>query len=234
MRRTKRQGFTIIELMLAMSFVSVLLLAIVMTAIQAGRIYNKGLTLQSVNQAGSNVGDTLRRDFLQANAQMISQGAGGAVINPPGVAGGRFCLGGFSYLWNLPTGVKAGDVVVDAHGEPINFVRVTDSGGDLCQPIAEGVYTNALDKDATITHLLKQPSSSSDIGLAIHDLQVIPLTPVESNSEALYRVEYIIGTSELSEINTANQRCRPPDHEDANDDFCAINNFEMIVRTNGQ
>ena len=67
MRRST--GFTIIELTLAMAFISVLLLSIVMTAIQAGRIYNRGAVLRSVNQAGRDVSDTLRRDFLQTNAK---------------------------------------------------------------------------------------------------------------------------------------------------------------------
>ena len=69
MRRST--GFTIIELTLAMAFISVLLLSIVMTAIQAGRIYNRGAVLRSVNQAGRDVSDTLRRDFLQTNATKI-------------------------------------------------------------------------------------------------------------------------------------------------------------------
>ena len=71
-RRTK--GFTIVELSLAMTFVSMLLLAIAMTAIQAGSLYNKGLVLESVNQAGRDIGDMLRRDFMQANAVRISKG----------------------------------------------------------------------------------------------------------------------------------------------------------------
>lgn len=241
MREINKRGFTIIELMLAMSFISALLLAIVMTAIQAGRIYNKGLTLQSVNQAGGSIGDTLRRDFLQTNAQMVSRGPVGAVIftqDGGKDVSARFCLGGFSYLWNIPQEssvvVAPSALVLDSKGVPINFVRVPDSGGSLCEPLGAGGYENNLPESMQVTHLLKQSSDSAEVGLAIHELQVSPLTSTEGKSEALYRVEYTIGTSKLSEIDTADQRCRPPSDERSNDDFCAINNFEMIVRTNGQ
>lgn len=80
-RQCRRHGFTLIELMLAMAFVSVLLLAIATIAIQAGKLYNRGLTLKSINQSGREIGDILRRDFLQANAGKISGNTGSAVVN---------------------------------------------------------------------------------------------------------------------------------------------------------
>jgi prepilin-type N-terminal cleavage/methylation domain-containing protein len=66
-----KKGFTLIELMLAMSFISVLLLSIAMVGIQAGKMYSRGIVLRDVNQAGRDISDTIRRDFLQANAEKI-------------------------------------------------------------------------------------------------------------------------------------------------------------------
>jgi hypothetical protein len=67
--------------------------------------------------------------------------------------------------------------------------------------------------------------------LAIHELGIEPVLANSNSSEALFRVNYIIGTSAQAEIN--GQQCRPPADGSANDQFCAINQFEMIVRTNG-
>lgn len=226
------KGFTIIELMLAMSFISVLLLAIAMTAIQAGRIYNKGLVLESVNQAGRDISDTLRRDFLQSNANNI-------ISVPPIPDGGhdrsgRLCLGSYSYLWNIPTPAEASAssllVKEGGTGDPINFVRVVDQGGSLCIAAEEGGYISELPTSSSVTHLLKKSATTAEVVLAIHDLTVTPI--VVNEGDGLYRIEFTIGTSDTSEITDST--CNVPSDLSANDEFCAINNFEMIVRTNGQ
>ena len=43
-----RRGFTLIELMLAIAFISMLLLAIAAVGIQVGRIYTRGIVLRDV------------------------------------------------------------------------------------------------------------------------------------------------------------------------------------------
>ena len=138
-----KKGFTLVELMLAMVFVSVLLLAIALTAIQSGRLYNRGTILRSINQAGRDISDNLRRDFLQANSQKINLGADsadmlGSVIehkSASGKTGGRICLGYYSYVWNnaVDNAASRPDLVKYDSGEAINFVRVADSGGNLCR-----------------------------------------------------------------------------------------------------
>ena len=64
-RAAKQTGFTLIELMLAMTFISVLLLAIAMTIIQIGTIYNRGVTLKEVSQAARSISDELNRSITR-------------------------------------------------------------------------------------------------------------------------------------------------------------------------
>lgn len=246
-------GFTLIELTLAMTFISVLLLAIVMTAIQAGRTYNKGIVLQSVNQSGTHISDTLRRDFLQADARRIAPGTTGVVIslkNGGAERGGRFCLGDYSYVWNTPEVVNKlpadmkGITTIQTPtgpGEPINFVRVTDPGASLCVPNGVGAYPTQLNS-ANVTHMLKpkatKATGASEVVLAIHQMTVAPAVQQTNpdgtvSRDSIYAVSFVLGTSETGEINTANQSCKPPNDTAANDEFCAINKFEMIARTNG-
>ena len=87
-----RRGFTLIELMLAIAFISMLLLAIAAVGIQVGRIYTRGIVLRDVNQAGREISDTLRRDFLQANQRKIVTDAVRVPDNNHWVSG-RVCLG---------------------------------------------------------------------------------------------------------------------------------------------
>lgn len=238
-------GFTLIELMLAMSFVSVLLLAIAMILIHSGNLYNRGLTLKSVNQAGRDISDVLRRDFLQANASKVSRQADEqqAVIwvRAGGeVRSGRFCLGDYSYVWNAPK-VIAGEVsggpgvVVESGGpragKALNFARVIDPDGTLCQKdAASGKLPDTVHYTA-ISHLLK-PAQEGDVILAVHDMTVRTLAD-DGVSSGLFAVEFTLGTSQLESIDTANGACRPPADGRANSNFCAINHFALTMRTNG-
>ena len=242
-RRYRQYGFTLVELMLAMAFVSVLLLAIATIAIQAGKLYNRGLTLKSINQSGREISDSLRRDFLQANAGKISGNANLAVVMVQ-VGGadrsGRLCLGDYSYVWNVPKvvsgEVKAGAGIITEvggphSGRPINFARVIDPDGMLCQKNeTTGAYMSTVATDK-VTHLLK-PAGSNDVVLAIHQMKAARVAG-DSGADSLYRLEFVLGTSQLEAVNTANGTCKPPADNSENLAFCAINSFEMIVRTNG-
>ena len=242
-QRYRRYGFTLIELMLAMAFVSVLLLAIATIAIQAGKLYNRGLTLKSINQSGREISDSLRRDFLQANAGKISGNANSAVVMVQAGGtdrSGRLCLGDYSYVWNVPKvvsgEVKAGAGIITEvggphSGRPINFARVIDPDGMLCQKNeTTGAYMSTVATDK-VTHLLK-PAGSNDVVLAIHQMKAARVAG-DSGADSLYRLEFVLGTSQLEAVNTANGTCKPPADNSENLDFCAINSFEMIVRTNG-
>ena len=242
-QRYRRYGFTLIELMLAMAFVSVLLLAIATIAIQAGKLYNRGLTLKSINQSGREISDSLRRDFLQANAGKISGNANSAVVMVQAGGAdrsGRLCLGDYSYVWNVPKvvsgEVKSGAGIITEvggphSGRPINFARVIDPDGMLCQKNeTTGAYMSTVATDK-VTHLLK-PAGSNDVVLAIHQMKVARVAG-GSGADSLYRLEFVLGTSQLEAVNTANGTCKPPADNSENLDFCAINSFEMIVRTNG-
>lgn len=242
-QRYRRYGFTLIELMLAMAFVSVLLLAIATIAIQAGKLYNRGLTLKSINQSGREISDSLRRDFLQANAGKISGNANSAVVMVQAGGtdrSGRLCLGDYSYVWNVPKvvsgEVKSGAGIITEvggphSGRPINFARVIDPDGMLCQKNeTTGAYMSTVATDK-VTHLLK-PAGSNDVVLAIHHMKAARVAG-DSGADSLYRLEFVLGTSQLEAVNTANGTCKPPVDNSENLDFCAINSFEMIVRTNG-
>ena len=237
---TRQKGFTIIELTLSMAFVSVLLLAIVMTSIQAGRIYNKGVVLESVNQASRDIGDSIRRDFMQSDAAHVSrtdESESVIILSEGGQPkSGRFCLGGYSYLWNYPSvleaalaGESVSGPVVKRGDKIINFVRVVDDGGSFCAS-RDGNYETNIGADRQLMSMLDEKGDQGVV-LAIHELGIEPVLANSNSSEALFRVNYTIGTSAQAEIN--GQQCRPPADGSANDQFCAINQFEMIVRTNG-
>lgn len=250
MNRSAR-GFTLVELMLAMGFVSVLLLSVALVAIQTGRMYTRGATLRTVNQSGRTLSDTIRRDFLQARTEKIALGDDGRPVilvrDGGAVRSGRMCLGSYSYVWNAAetldlyrTRSTALPGVVTLDNKPIGAVRLLDPGAALCQKSDTGGYPLALSSSgAAATHLLRAPQDTQDVPLALYDVAAQRLT-AGGATEALYRIEFTLGTSATGELNTPKARqagrdvsCKAPSEEGANATFCAVNRFDMIVRTNG-
>src|SRR5690554_2740424 len=117
-RRTKQQGFTLIELTLAMAFISVLLLTIALTIMPIATIYNRGMTYKEVNQAARDVADDLRRSVRNSGVFTISTTGANTTDyvtlrnNANVVIGGRLCLGSTSYIWNTTKGLELGDTLV--------------------------------------------------------------------------------------------------------------------------
>lgn len=225
MNHGNRHGFTIIELMLAMSFVSVLFIGIAMITIQVGQTYNRGLTMKSVNQAGRDVSDVLKRDIAASQHSSIvfvthtSSGAQG--LN-------RLCLGNYTYLWSYGKSIYDGNAkTYQGTTDPIVLARINDADGAYCKPVG-GAYPASVPQADAIA-VLKNDS----LQLALHSFTIAPVIIDEASNQAAYTVQFTIGTNDQEAIVTGNQQCRPPDDVGGNLQFCAINNFEMIVRAGG-
>ncbi len=241
----KKPGFTLVELMLAMAFVGLLMLAITYCIIQVSTTYSRGLTLRQVNDAGRSISDDMKRAIARSPGSASIQ-----VINV-GSTGGRLCTGEYTYVWNNPTGLDAfssnpisvmnryntGTASIDA--VPIRLARLLDRNGALCvSPI--GPITNttgAVDLLAGSDNVLSADTTSpnSDRPLALRQLTVQhipgpagPSAPVTTNRGlSAWRVDFQLGTSESAALNAAG--CRPPSDAGANQTYCAINNFSFTA-----
>ena len=91
------KGFTIIELLLAMTFISALLLAIALTIVQVANIYNRGIILKEVNQTSRAISDELESS-LRSSSTFSTEADDKRYVNNQW--GGRMCLGQYSYIWN--------------------------------------------------------------------------------------------------------------------------------------
>lgn len=219
-------GFTLIELMLAMSFVSMLLLGVALITIQVGSTYNRGLTIKAVNQAGRDVNDSLRRDISSSKSgdiTLVPQTAGGAAnLN-------RLCLGMQSYVWNYGKAINENKAVTYLDtGKPIVLARVDDPGATLCKQ-ASGAYPSVVNS-ANSTELLE----SESLDLALHQLTFTQVLVDDASGQAAYSVQYTLGTNDQSVLETSNRQCRPPEGTgEQNFEFCAVNVFETIIRAGG-
>jgi hypothetical protein len=229
-------GFTIIELLLAMAFVSVLLVLITLTVIQIGNIYNKGLTMRSVNQSGTLISNDIRQTVSQSQpfntdtAFVMQQSNLGVTTNPDDAFGGRLCTGAYSYIWNIPksTSPTSPPILINTFtsgSNQIGFVRVRDSGGQYCSAanLGHGIDTS----DAANAREFLAVDNAS---LAIQSFNITKIVDDAAIGQALYRVVFRVGTSDRTLLDTVANDCKPPSDEGSLQDFCSVNEFDFTVQ----
>lgn len=226
-RRTTQKGFTLIELMLSMSGVAFLLVAIAMTTIQISNIYSKGLTLKSVNQTGRDLSDSLQRDIKGTMPFDVTPGSSKFISTDHG---GRLCLGKYSYVWNYGKTITAGvatDTIVydDTASTPVRMARVLDTGGQVCTNASMSPTPPI--KRADATELL---ASSDKLDLALHTFTITSSASDPATKQALYSVSFALGTNEQEALATGDASCRPPNDDESNWEFCAVNVFDFTTR----
>ena len=83
------RGFTIIELLLAMTGIAFLLLFVVYGIMHTTNLFSKGIAIRDINQVGRQQMELLARDIRYGST--------------PRLAGThRLCIGGRAYIWNTP------------------------------------------------------------------------------------------------------------------------------------
>ena len=223
-----KKGFTLIELMLAMSFISVLLLAIAMTVIQISNIYNRGLTLKEVNQAGRSLTTELQRSIAVGSSFPIDYPAPDSKYVKQ-TWGGRLCLGQYSYIWNYGktlTGSPAAGFsnVYDASSsEKIRFIKVPDATGNYCSAKASAINPSGA------VELL----NVGDRDLALHSFSISndPSASDSKTRQSLYYISFVIGTNDQAALDANQAACKPPDVLTSDLNYCSVNQFDIVART---
>jgi len=234
------KGFTIIELLLAMTFISALLLAIALTIVQVANIYNRGIILKEVNQTSRAISDELESS-LRSSSTFSTEADDKRYVNNQW--GGRMCLGQYSYIWNYGSALEAvnenrnqysgpntsGNVVIGSNGTPryeISFVKVPDAGGTYCIANGQGVYPKISPTNAV--ELLR----SGDHSLVFHSFKVDSNATSKDalSAQQLYKVTYVLGTDKLSAIKTDLTGCKAPGETGSDLNYCAAEQFTLVLR----
>lgn len=210
-RNQTTRGFTLIELLFAMSFVSVLLILILTATIQMTRIYNKGITLKQVNQAGAAIGSELQTAMKASDPLTPAAKAS--------VAKGRLCLGTYSYVWNLQ-GATMNRYTSGTN--PIGLVKVSDATGAMCSGTPNV-------PNAQATEMLLNAGGNAGAQLQLRDFAITQTA--NNGGDYVYNVSYTISTGDQSLINASANACAGG----ASDEFCALNsfNFDIYMRKGG-
>jgi type II secretory pathway pseudopilin PulG len=216
----QRSGFTIIELMLAMSFVSVLLIAIAMTVIQIGGIYNRGLTLKSVNQAGRMLTSELQRSIASSMVFDVSAAPGSQWVKQEW--GGRLCTGSYTYVWNYGNAIDKDDSRLNKYSDSddtIRFTKVYDPSVELCTD------PNVKPPVASAVELL----NIGENNLAVHNFSISSSSSDPKTRQRLYSVNFVIGTNNQEAIDANHMTCKPPSDKESDLTYCSVNSFSIVV-----
>ncbi|HMH70058.1 MAG TPA: prepilin-type N-terminal cleavage/methylation domain-containing protein [Candidatus Saccharimonadales bacterium] len=226
----KQNGFTLIELMLAMTFIAVLLVAIAMTTIQISNIYSKGITLREVNQAGRAITDDLQRGIASSTPFDVTPRedtspatVGSRYIVRPG--GGRLCLGNYSYIWNYGKALVGGagaPAIFNKYTDssPVRFAKVADARGALCN-----TATTNIDRSVAIEML-----TSGDRDLVMHAFTIAQTSSDPTTGQAIYAISMLVGTNDRDQLTANDASCKPPSEGVGDETYCSVNQFDIIAR----
>jgi prepilin-type N-terminal cleavage/methylation domain-containing protein len=207
----KQKGFTLTELMLAMAFVSFMLLFLMTAVIHLMRTYNKGVAMRQINQSGRQFAEDFSRTAKYANLGDIKTDT---VHN-------RICLNGVTYAWNLNDPTATVPVPALANGylspntaEKFSMVRVADNGGSLCS----NAGINVIDK-ASAKEMLP-------VGLNVKKVSFSTST----TDPRLVSVSFIFSTGgynapDVSALTPTGFACKPG----SDGAFCAFADFDVTV-----
>lgn len=243
-----RKGFTLVELMISMTFVSVLLIAVATLTIHITGIYTRGISIQQVNTAGQELANSLQRSVQASQAidtdssyivfmnndtatDRVLRGkeAYDAMSDPvisEKVMGGRLCLQDRAYVWN--TGTYLLDTSV---GDSPNVINGTDTPIHLARVQSASLCGNADDDSISDFDKIEADKSDELLKTGDRDLAIHRMLVGGNNSTGLYSISFTIGTNRLGTIDKGSDSCKPPADSQADEEYCAVNRFDFVVRT---
>lgn len=220
MNRESR-GFTITEMSLAMTGLSILLVILVSSALAITSIYNKGLVLKAANQSGRTIGEDLQRSIRQAQKIQFLE-SGGVPIG--------MCTGKVSYLWSARHKDSSQEKIVKVDGKAIGFVRVSDSGGSFCNgaPGASS-FTTTNHVTEMLTESLSVRYSGTQAEGNISGLRAGYVKPVVGDAKVA-QLEFTIGSSNGEDFITDDSDSSVITCKGGKDgEFCALNTFTVTA-----
>lgn len=223
-----RKGFTIVELLLAMSFVAVLMITIAFLVIRITAIYQKGLTIRSVNQVGRNLMDDFSRavadspvddNLTTRDRYFVSVPTAGTQLQ------GAFCTGRYSFLWNTGSAINGGQRIRfrNNRGEfSFRLLRVNDAGRSVCAQLRNLGGSSVIDFRAfpELNNIIPKEllslsgaddapttDSASESDLALYDLRVFPPTINRITGHAFFSATFILATLRGIDITASGNYC---------------------------
>ncbi len=212
-----QQGFTIIELILSITFISALMMLAAALLMQSINIYSKGTSLKQVNQAGREIVEEINR--AGASGFDVHIDDNGRI--------GYLCIDMAQnqqvYVWNSLE--AAGTDVYRAGTTPITLARL-EGDSAACPGMLESYDFDSADV----------------VSLLSSQVRMLGVDIVESSSPSLKKVRFWFGTCDGSVNCTSNVAGMKPTYNASGSpkwrcptislgSYCATSSFEAIIYT---
>lgn len=202
--QSRSHGFTIIELTLAMVFVSFILIFMALTLVQMLRIYDKSVSMKQVNQAGRTIAEDIG-DAMRSESP--------AKVSIDHIGRGYLCVGPTVYVWNplFTDGGVASTTLFTATPSTTN-TPVTADGATMVRKVFSDRNTPCDDANVySASPTTFQPGSeasllSSRSRVVWATTNVVPAGVTASNQPKLVELTFTIGTYDHSEVDTPTKR----------------------------
>jgi prepilin-type N-terminal cleavage/methylation domain-containing protein len=130
-------GFTIIELLVATTIFSIVLVVIVASFLQIGRMFYKGVSINNTNEAARSLVDDIANDVRFSKAATF----GDPKADPTVTNKWFFCIGQHRYTYRL--GVQVKDTDVNTTAKDMQAGVIQDTTGGNCQDPTKSAGINA-------------------------------------------------------------------------------------------
>lgn len=215
MKKLRQQkGFTIVELMIATSVFSVILLLASNAVIQIGRLYYKGLTTTKTQEVARNITESVTRDLQLSNSRGLVPSDDTGLLFTDTKA---LCIGDSRYTYRINQQVKDGSKGLWLDEAPLGACAVSDysSGRELLGANMRLLDFGATSPDGNRTYQVR-------VGIAYGDNDFLSsydeagITLIDSNGD---------GTADATDV--ARALCRS---SIAGSSFCATSSLDSVVK----
>lgn len=224
--QNNHRGFTLIELMLVIAFLGTLILLTASSVLQSINMYNKGVAIKQINQAGrALVEDINRLSSSGAEVEILDNGKAGCLRIGFTGSDGRV------FLWNsaekgkggtAPAANPADDLKWEKDSEEISLVRSgqNDETTKYCylpSPTSPGLTTAEAAKMTTVLN---------------GRIKVLSVDITNSTNSSLKKIAFWIGTgssegTQQIDFDTVNRSWSCPGG--GLGEFCAVSKFETVI-----
>jgi prepilin-type N-terminal cleavage/methylation domain-containing protein len=194
-----RKGFTLIELMLAMSFLAVLMITIAILVIRIIGIYQKGLSIRAVNSTGRQLIDDFSRTIggspipddvntgsyahLATTSYFREYFDSGTVKTASNrQLRGSFCTGSYTYIWHTGTDLNNGNTYKYQYSggelKDYHLLRIYDPDRAIC--VKDAMAQNNVNVNTSVYN------NSDGTGMAVKTAQPLELLEASEDNLALY------------------------------------------------
>ena len=227
-------GFTITELTLAMSLLSILLFILVISSMGFINIYNKGLTLKRVNQSGSNISQELQANLRRSN-ENTKRYVGGPLAPTTPVNG--VCTGNYSFIWSIYRGGTSPDTAAealeydtDSGTQPLYFAKVKDDSKRMCGSAPPNPYLGDENQEFKATELLGDGLVVRDPGTAANQGGLDVILGANGKLTTVILTLSTNGGEPILGDGTNRASCQGNSQEQS---FCALNTFVITTYSKG-